>query len=68
MLGMMSEVPRNATRRNKIDKLIQALIELYGPDACDVIERQIMETAGEDAQSTWNEIWERLCASKGHPR
>ena len=52
-------------REDKITKLINALLENFGADACDVVERQIKASIGHDALTVWNQIWERLCAAAG---
>ena len=46
---------------DRIAVLSDGLLNAYGADACEVIERQIEAADSDEARSTWIAIWERLC-------
>ena len=61
------ETARGARSRHneRINALIAALVDTFGPDACDVPEAQIENAVNEDACVTRMAVWVRLCVPPG---
>ena len=64
----MSKINKSGPQRPDLDENISIfadqLLEAFGADACDVVERQIEATSDEQALATWIAIWEILCSAK----
>ena len=62
----MSETGPKATNDQidprRIEAICCALIDRFGPQACDVAERQIDEHDSDDARAIWIAVWDILCS------
>ena len=47
---------------DRIAILSDKLVEAFGAQACDVVERQIEAHDSDESRATWIAIWDSLCS------
>jgi hypothetical protein len=62
MTDKNAESMKHLNEGERIAILSDKLVEAFGADACDVIERQIEGHDSDETRATWIAVWESLCA------